>query len=354
MVVREDVLLSDYTTLAVGGPARYFVEASNEDDVARAVELSSRHTLPLFVMGGGSNLLVSDAGYPGIVLRMATRGIVPAEMAGGGGAATESFQVEAGEDWDTFVAHCVDRGLGGVECLSGIPGSVGGTPVQNVGAYGQEVSTVISRVRAYDRTSGRMVEIDNADCGFSYRTSRFNTTSRDQFIIQSVDFKLVKGQAANIQYRDVARYFEGKPSLPTLAEVRQVVRAIRRQKAMLIVPGDPDCRSAGSFFKNPVVEETTYLRIEATAGPGVPKFPAAAGSVKIPAAWLIEKSGFHRGHARGGAAISSRHTLALTNRAGATARDILELAREIRDGVRARFGIELRPEPVFLGFEEEF
>lgn len=346
MVVLENALLSDYTTLGVGGPARYFVEARDEEDVPRGVEIALRHSLPLFVLGGGSNLLVSDAGYPGVILRLATRGRET--------LSESCFRVAAGEDWDAFVADCVERDLGGVECLSGIPGTVGGTPVQNVGAYGQEVSSVIDRVRAFDRVSGSIVDFDNVECGFSYRTSRFNTIDRDRFIILTVDYALAPHAAPNIEYRDVARHFEEGGESPTLQTVRDAVLEIRGRKAMVLVPGDPDCRSAGSFFKNPVVDESRFEAIETLAGPGVPRFPAGPGKVKVPAAYLIEKAGFTRGTTRGRAAISSRHTLALTNRGGATAAEILQLAREIRDGVKDTFNIVLQPEPVLVGFDEEF
>jgi UDP-N-acetylmuramate dehydrogenase len=346
MVVLENVLLRDYTTLGVGGPARYFVEARDEEDVPRGVEIAARHQMPLFVLGAGSNLLVSDAGFPGVILRLATRG---REALSG-----SSFRVAAGEDWDEFVADCVKRGLGGIECLSGIPGTVGGTPVQNVGAYGQEVSSVIDRVRAFDRQTGSIVDFDNPQCGFSYRASRFNTVDRDRFIILTVDYRLAPHAAPNVEYRDVARHFEASGAEPTLASVRDAVLEIRGGKAMVLVPGDPDCRSAGSFFKNPVVDESRFEAIETLAGPGVPRFPAGPGQVKVPAAYLIEKAGFTRGTTRGRAGISSRHTLALTNRGGATAAEILQLAREIRDGVKDKFNIDLQPEPVLLGFVEEF
>ena len=353
MKPRENVALSAYTTLGVGGSARFFLEAVSEPDVEEAASFASTQALPLFVLGGGSNLVVADEGFPGVVLKVSIPGVSivgPEDLSIG----RVSIRAGAGEDWDRLVALAVQRNLAGIECLSGIPGTVGGTPVQNVGAYGQEVSEVIRTVRAWDRNGGRIVDLKNAECGFAYRTSRFNTTDRDLFIILSVDYELVPGGQPHIEYRDLAQHFAGRKELPSLSEVRDQVREIRRGKAMLLVPGDPDGRSAGSFFKNPVVDEARCREIEARAGAVVPRFPAPNGQVKVPAAWLIEQTGFRKGHRRGGAAISSKHTLALVNRDNATAGDIIDLAREIRDRVRERFGIELRPEPVFLGLREEF
>lgn len=353
MILRERVPLALLTTFRVGGPARWFAEAVTVDDVRRAADEAVRLKLPLFVLGGGSNLLVSDEGFDGVVLRIGLRGV--ADDPPGDDAATHAvITAAAGEPWDDFVAGAVERGLGGVECLSGIPGTVGGTPIQNVGAYGQEAGPVIRAVRALDRLTGVVVDMTNADCAFRYRASRFNTTDRDRWIVLQVTYALPRSAAPNVTYRDLARLVAGRSAPPGLAEVRAAVREIRRTKGMLLEPGDPDCRSAGSFFKNPVISEAAYDRAAGLAGGELPRFEGdAPGFVKVPAARLIELAGFARGYERGGAAISSKHSLALINRANASAADIVALARAIRDGVRAMFGVELRPEPVLVGFRDE-
>lgn len=347
MDVRRDVPLAPFTTLGVGGPAHFFAEARTEEDVPAAVEFAGHQGAPLFVLGGGSNLLVADTGFPGMVLRMCISGVAETE-------AGEVTLVEAGagEAWDAFVGRCVERGLAGIECLSGIPGTAGGTPVQNVGAYGQDVAAVIRTVRAFDRTSGGVRDIPASECDFGYRSSVFNTTDAGRHIVLRVTYALIPGGPPGAGYREVMDQLRSSGAAPSLGDVRAVVRGIRRAKSMLLVPGDPDSRSAGSFFKNPTVSEAEYARLNELVGPDLPRYPAFEGTVKVPAAGLIEKAGFVRGYRRGGAAISSRHTLALVNRNRATAREILDLAREIRDRVRERFDVVLMPEPVLLGFEE--
>lgn len=351
MILRERVPLAPLTTFGVGGPARWFAEAATEDDVRQALDEARRLDAPLFVLGGGSNLLVSDDGFDGLVLRVALKGV--SEAPAGGDAKRVLITAAAGEDWDSLVALAVERSLGGVECLSGIPGTVGGTPIQNVGAYGQEVASVIRSVRLIDRATGVVTDRPGAACGFRYRESHFNTIERGRFIVLSVTYDLPRGAAPIVTYRDVARLFAGRAAPPTLAEVRAAVREIRRGKGMLLTAGDPDCRSAGSFFKNPIIDEGDYDRVAGLVGGELPRFRGdASGRVKLPAARLIEAAGFSKGFALAGAAISSRHTLALVNRSGATAADIVTLARTIRDGVRQRFGVTLSPEPVMLGFSE--
>ncbi len=247
MQVHQHVPLAPLTTFQVGGPARYFVEARGESDVCAAVAEARSREWPLFVLGGGSNLVISDAGWPGLVLKIALTGI--AERRDG---ACMLFDAAAGEDWDRFVAHTVARDCAGIECLSGIPGTVGGTPVQNVGAYGQDVSETITSVRVLDTAAGEIRDLENRDSGFAYRTSIFNTRERGRYIVLRVSFALMPGGSPHIEYADLKRHFAGRSTPPTLAETREAVRAIRLGKAMLIVPGDDDCRSAGSFFKNPV------------------------------------------------------------------------------------------------------
>ena len=345
MQIQEQVPLAPLTTFKVGGPARYFVEAGSEEDVRTAVAEAQTRGWPLFVLGGGSNLVISDAGWRGLVLKIALTGI--SERRDG---PRMLFEAAAGEDWDSFVAHVITRGSAGIECLSGIPGTVGGTPVQNVGAYGQEVSDTITSVRVLDTTTGEIRELENADSGFAYRASIFNTRARGRYIVLRVSFALTPGGAACIEYADLKQYFASRSSPPTLAETREAVHAIRLSKAMLLVPGDDDCRSAGSFFKNPVLSPDAFQQLQACAGQ-VPNFPARDGMVKVAAAWLVEHAGFAKGLTRGPVGISRKHALAIVNRGGATATDITALKNEIQRRVLDQFGIELQPEPVFVGFD---
>jgi UDP-N-acetylmuramate dehydrogenase len=347
MQIQQQVPLASLTTFKVGGPARYFVEGRSEEDVRAAVTEAQTHGWPLFVLGGGSNLVISDTGWPGLVLKIALTGV--SERRDG---PCMLFDVAAGEDWDGFVAHTVAGDCAGIECLSGIPGTVGGTPVQNVGAYGQEVSETITSVRVFDTASGEICEMEKADSGFSYRTSIFNARERGRYIVLRVTFALVSGGAARIEYVDLKRHFAGHSGPPTLAETRDAVRAIRLSKAMLIVPGDDDCRSAGSFFKNPVLTREAFEQLQVRAGP-VPNFPAKDGMVKVAAAWLVEHAGFPKGLARGSVGISHKHALAIVNRGGATAADIIALKNEIQQRVLDQFGVQLQPEPVFVGFDTQ-
>jgi UDP-N-acetylmuramate dehydrogenase len=343
----QNVPLAPYTTFHIGGPARWFAQAENEDDIAAGIQFAAGRGLRLFVLGGGSNLLVSDEGFPGLVLRIALRGIASAIENG-------RFLVSAaaGEDWDGLVAYSVDADSAGVECLSGIPGTVGGTPVQNVGAYGQEVSQTIVRVRAFDRETEQFVDLPASACGFSYRRSIFNSTARGRYVVSRVDYALRKNGAATFSYADLTRYFAARNITgPTLAQVREAVRSVRAQKGMLLTPGDADCRSAGSFFKNPVVPVAMLDKLAEKLGilkSSIPSYPAQDGEVKLSAAWLIERAGFPKGYVLGNAGISSRHTLALINRGGATAADILALRDKLVQTVAAGFAIRLEPEPVYL------
>jgi UDP-N-acetylmuramate dehydrogenase len=344
VTIQENVALAPYTTLEVGGPARYFAVAEREEQVAEAVAWAEERGLPLFVLGGGSNLLVSDAGFDGLVLQIAIRGV---KECGEG-----CLEVGAGEVWDEFVTRAVKGGLAGVECLAGIPGSVGGTPVQNVGAYGQEVAETIVSVRAFDRKTRRVVELDREACKFRYRKSLFNKDDPGRFLVTSVRYQLHPNGAPKVTYADVKRYFANDKEAIDLKEVAGAVREIRHAKGMLIVEGDPDCRSAGSFFKNPVVEAARLSVVAGAAGVAegdVPHWAAGADAVKLSAGWLIERAGFGKGFVDGAAGISSRHTLALINRGGATAADIERLQARIVGGVKARFGVELEREPVKVG-----
>ena len=307
--------------------------------------------LPLFVLGGGSNLLVSDSGWPGLVLKVSLAGV---EFEGD--LQKMLFHAGAGENWDSLVALAVSKNCGGIECLSGIPGTVGGTPVQNVGAYGQEVSETITHVRALEIATGAVLDLSNSDCGFSYRSSIFNSTRRNEFIVLEVSYRLSRNGEPKIEYADVKNFFAAANiEKPTLQQVRDAVRSIRQSKAMLLVEGDEDCRSAGSFFKNPIVSAAEADRIQALAekrapGKTMPRYPAADGQVKLAAAWLVEQSGFPKGYSHGPVGISRKHTLAIVNRGGATAKDILALKDAIEKKVFDIWGVRLQPEPVFVGF----
>jgi UDP-N-acetylmuramate dehydrogenase len=342
--ILENIPLAPLTTLGIGGPARWFVEAAGEAEIAEGCAWVRERGVPLFVLGGGSNLLVADAGFDGLALHVASQGI---EIEG------ELLRASAGATWDECVARATTAGLAGIECLAGIPGTVGGTPVQNVGAYGQEVSAAIERVRAFDRETQNFVEFSNAACGFSYRRSRFNTVDRGRYVVTRVDYRLRRGGAPALTYGDLQTHFADCKKTPTLTEVAEAVRAIRKSKGMLLVEGDADCRSAGSFFKNPSVPPEVAERVKhyaANLGIAVRIFPAERGREKIPAAWLIEQAGFGKGYTFGAAGLSSKHTLALINRGGATAKEIVALAEKIQTAVEARFGIRLEMEPERVGF----
>ncbi len=344
MKILENIALAPLTTLWIGGPARWFVEATSEAEIAEACAWARERGVPLFVLGGGSNVLVADAGFAGLALHVGLKGM---ELEG------EVLRASVGEVWDNCVEQAAEVGFAGIECLAGIPGTVGGTPVQNVGAYGQEVSSVIERVRAFDRAATEFVEFTNAECGFSYRKSRFNSTDRGRYVVTRVDYRLRRNGAPALVYADLKAQFSGWKKTPSLAEVAEAVRGIRKSKGMLLVDGDPDCRSVGSFFKNPSVAPEVAERVKenaANAGVAVRMFPADGGMVKIPAAWLIERAGFHKGYALGAVGISSKHTLALVNRGGATAAEIAALAAKIQAAVEARFGIRLEMEPEQVGF----
>jgi UDP-N-acetylmuramate dehydrogenase len=340
--------LSELTTLRLGGSAARFVEAADEAALVAAVREADEGGEPLLVLAGGSNVVVADAGWPGTVVRVLSRGIVRDRAL---------LDVQAGEPWDPLVALTVAEGLAGMECLSGIPGSVGATPIQNVGAYGQEVADTVVAVRAYDRREGAVVELDAAACGFTYRSSVFKREP-GRWVVLAVRYALEPGGAsAPIRYGELARALGVEPGeRAPLDEVRSAVLALRRGKGMVVADDDPDSVSAGSFFTNPILSAEAFgaleSRVRARLGDGVrpPAFPEADGRVKTSAAWLVERAGFARGHGMPGpAALSTKHTLALTNRGGATTAQLVALAREVADGVREAFGVELVPEPVFVG-----
>ncbi len=354
--IQENINLAPYTTMKIGGRARFFVRAESENDVIEALKFAAERSVDVFVLGGGSNVLISDRGFEGLVLQigiLSSKFQVPSSELGVvlnsklGTVNSKLVTAGAGEDWDGFVAFCVERDLAGLECLSGIPGFVGGTPVQNVGAYGQEVAESIVSVRCLDRQSLEIVELSSEECGFLYRKSIFNSTAVGRFIVLSVTFSLVENGEPKIAYKDIRECFADRK--PTLAEVREAVLTIRRAKSMVIDPDDPNSRSAGSFFRNPVVSNDEFAKIRESF-PGAPGFVVDEQNMKVPAAWLIENSGFHKGFALGKAGISSKHTLAIINRGGASSGEIVALKDYIQATVEQHFGINLQPEPIFVGF----
>ncbi len=342
----ERVPLAPLTTLGVGGPARWFLEARDEAEVAAACAWARRRGVALYVLGGGSNVVVGDGGVDGLVLRIALAGV---EMREEGPAAIVT--AAAGEPWDRLVEAAVARGWAGLECLSGIPGLVGATPIQNVGAYGQEVSDTLVEVRAFDRRRERVVVLGPADCAFRYRDSVFKSGEPDRYVILAVTYRLRRGGPPTVRYADVERELARRGRLhPSLADVRESVLAVRRSKSMVIEPGDTNARSCGSFFTNPVVSAADADRIQALAGdPAMPRWPQPDGRVKLAAGWLIERAGFPRGHRDGPVGLSTRHALAIVAHDGARAGDVLRLARTIQVAVERRFGVRLTPEPVFWG-----
>jgi UDP-N-acetylmuramate dehydrogenase len=326
--------LAPYTTLRLGGPARAVIEARTEEELVEAASDPG-----VVLLAGGSNVGVGDAGVDATGARVLTRGVEVEE-----GAEHVLLRVAAGESWDDLVARCVADGLVGVECLAGIPGSTGATPIQNVGAYGQEVADTLAAVRVLDRRTGEVTELGPEDCGFGYRTSAFKRAPGRWAVLEVVLRLRPGGQGAPIRYAELARTLGVQPGERAgLADVRDAVLALRRGKGMVLDPGDHDTWSAGSFFTNPFVDP-------AALPDGAPAFAQPDGTAKTSAAWLIERAGFHRGYGDpAGIAISSKHTLALTNRGDGTTAALVALAREIAAGVRERFGVVLEPEPVFLG-----
>jgi UDP-N-acetylmuramate dehydrogenase len=335
-------VLARHTTLRLGGPAAHYVEATTEAELVEAVRAADEAGEPVLVLAGGSNLVVADEGFPGTVVKIATRG-VDVDQDDCSGA---TVRVAAGEVWDTLVARAVGEGWVGIEALSGIPGSVGATPIQNVGAYGQEVSQTIASVRCWDRQEAAVLTVAAADCGFGYRTSRFKREP-GRFVVLSVTFQLRLGDlGAPVRYAELARTLGVEPGerVP-LERVREAVLGLRGGKGMVLDAEDHDTWSAGSFFTNPVLAPEQAARLPATA----PRWEQPDGSVKTSAAWLIDNAGFGKGYGNERVSLSTKHTLALTNRGGAATDDLLALAREIRSGVEARFGVRLENEPVLVG-----
>lgn len=347
--VRPGEPLAGRTTLELGGAAEHFLEATGPGDIVDGLRWTRERGLPASLLGGGSNVVVADRGVAGLVIDVGTRGVT---------LRREGAQVwvtaAAGEPWDALVARTVEDGLAGLECLSGIPGRVGATPIQNVGAYGQEVAETIRRVKVLDRRTLEERELGPQECGFSYRDSYFKKNP-ERYVVLEVTFALVPGGAPCVRYGELARALGDGP--PTLERTRSTVLALRGRKSMVLDPADENRRSAGSFFTNPIVGAAEAGRVMAralelgvVASTGeVPSWPAGEGRVKLAAGWLIERAGIARGLRRGPVGVSSRHALALVHHGGGRTRDLLDLARHVRDTVRERFGVTLRPEPVLLG-----
>jgi UDP-N-acetylmuramate dehydrogenase len=337
--VQEQVPLAPRSTLGVGGPARFFVEAHDDATLIEALAWASHKRLLVRVLGGGSNIVVSDAGVDGLVVAVATRGVTFDSHG------DDVFvSARAGEPWDALVQATIERDLAGLECLSGIPGLVGATPIQNVGAYGQDVSESVISVSAYDRASEEEVELSGKECRFSYRDSFFKSTEPERYVILRVTYRLRRGGVPKLAYPELERELERRKVAPTLASVRETVVALRRSKSMVIDPDDENRRSCGSFFVNPIVA--------ASACPDavdMPRFPQPDGRVKLSAGWLIEHAGLPRGTRREHVGLSTKHALAVVAHDGARASDVIAFAREVKSAVSTRFGVELVPEPQFWG-----
>jgi UDP-N-acetylmuramate dehydrogenase len=348
---QHDVPLAPLTTLRIGGPARRLVHASSEEELVALIREADADAEPLLLLAGGSNVVVADEGFEGTVVLVATRGVRIDEKDDGGAL----VRVAAGENWDALVERLVGEGLAGVECLAGIPGSVGATPIQNVGAYGQEVAATLVSVRVLDRHTGEVVELPAADCGLSYRSSRFKRSGRHAVLEVALSLER-SPDSAPVAYAELARMLgvRGGDRVP-LADARAAVLELRRGKGMVLDAADHDTWSAGSFFTNPLLTREDFGELEQRVHERLgdelvtPRFPEPDGRIKTSAAWLIERCGFARGDSRGPVAISGKHALALTNRGGGTARELVGFAREIAAGVRGELGVHLEPEPVLVG-----
>lgn len=355
MDIKKDVILSDYTTIGLGGKAKYFLSCRTVNDIYHALEFAKENKLPVQVLSGGSNVIFQDSGYNGLILKIDLKGIEINE-----GDNHVYIKVKSGENWDEFVRMTINKSLSGAECMSGIPGSAGATPIQNVGAYGQEVKDIIRSITAIDRNTLNTIIFNNfnnsKDCGFDYRTSRFKTDDKDKFIITDVTFHFRKNKEPEIKYPELQKYIQSNidfNSLLTLkdklTEIRKAVITLRKKKSMITDNSDPNSKSCGSFFMNPVLTEKEFLEFKSRVNQDFMNFPfyKAGNNYKIPAAWLVEQAGFRKGYIKDGAGISENHSLAIINRNG-TAKDVLLLASDIEKKVFEKFGIELQIEPVII------
>ena len=352
LLLREQEPLAQHTTLGLGGPARYFHECTTEAELREALTWARERRLRVQIIGGGSNLVVADAGFPGLVLKLAIGGIALRETTQG-----VELTAAAGVEWDALVRQVVERGWTGIECLSGIPGTVGATPIQNVGAYGQEIAETLVSVRCLERAGLTEVVFPRDQCEFAYRSSRFKVRDHGRYIVLDITLRLYRDRLPQLRYAELAQAVRHHGELERLAPadavsvVRNTVLELRRRKSMVLDPTDPNGRSVGSFFMNPVLSADAFDRLVhrwgvAGEGDGIPMFPAD-GRVKVPAAWLIEQAGFRKGYRRGGVGISTRHALALVNHGGTTA-ELLALAEAIERAVYERFGVRLEREPVVV------
>ncbi len=348
--ILRDQPLAPRLTLETGGNAQFFVEARSEAEVAASLQWAHASKLPVLVLGGGSNLVLADSGFDGLVIQLRSSGIrtLTSDSTGTPDSADSVLlEVAAGHVWDDFVEHCVAQGWSGVECLSGIPGRVGATPIQNVGAYGQEVSQTIDSVRCIDRASLEPIEFSNPECGFGYRHSRFKSSDRERYVVTTVRFRLSLGPPAQPKYPDLAKRLPEHDA--SLRQIREAVIFTRRQKSMVWDPDDPNHRSCGSFFVNPVLSAQEFAELQTRCPTPPPHYPQADAQVKVPAAWLIEQAGFEKGLRSGRVGLSTQHTLCLVAHEGATTAEVVQFARRVRQGVLERFGVELQAEPVFVG-----
>lgn len=352
-LIRESVPLAPYTTIGLGGSARYFCSCTTEQEVREALEFGRGRQLPVYILGGGSNVVFSDEGFPGLVARVALPGFRYQPEDG-----SVLVEAAAGSSWDDLVAQSVRQGLCGIECLSGIPGMVGGAPIQNIGAYGEEIADTVTDVDCLDRHRLTRVTFGRDECGFSYRMSRFKGADRDRYVVLGIRLRLRRETMPPLRYQELANAVARRGGIDTLepaaavARVRETVLELRRSKSMVLDANDPNTRSVGSFFVNPVLSDAAFAEMQrrwrAAEGQGaIPTFPAPNG-IKVPAAWLLEQAGFRKGLHRNGVGLSTRHALALVNRGGTTA-ELLALAEEIERTVLARFGVKLEREAVAVG-----
>lgn len=349
MNIEEQIPLAEMTTLGVGGPAKYFSEVRNVDELKATLTWAEHHQEPIFVLGGGSNIVISEKGFDGLVIRLGMKSVSTL-------VADHSVKIrcEAGLEWDKLVEYSVTKNWSGMECLSGIPGSVGATPIQNVGAYGQEVADTIIEVEVLNIKTKKLEFFSNQECQFSYRDSRFKSKDTGKYVVVAVCFELTPNRFPELRYGELSRLARSK-QIHTVNQLRETVLEIRRSKGMVVDPDDPDSKSAGSFFTNPILSldhykefsrRLTHLGMKTDV---VPIFPTADGRKKVSAAWLIEHSGFKRGHDGGSVGLSSKHALALINKGGARSDDVLDLCMKIKGAVFEHFGLHLEPEPQFVG-----
>lgn len=355
LAIEENIPLAEFSTLRVGGPAQYFTRVSNETDLQNAILFARENSVPLFILGGGSNIVISDNGFPGLVIANKINGV---EIRHDGNSVL--VRAGAGESWDNIVQECVKENLAGIECLSGIPGTVGGAVVQNIGAYGQSIHEVITEVRAMNIETGETTQLNNKDCLFRYRDSLFKSSGAGRFIVSGASFRLTQNEAPNISYHDLKNYFSDAAIKPSLADIRKTIIDIRGKKGFVLLPGYAQHKSAGSFFKNPVMPKTLFdkirEKISAEKKQGECKDPwfwiLPSEEIKISAACLIERAGFAKGYRIDNVGISPHHPLAIINCGHASTQEIINLAKNIQKKVQKKFDILLEPEVIFVGFSE--